>query len=139
MRVLRTALYSVLVASVLTLAAAAEAAAQDRSGIVVVVDNYGFPDTHLYVIQSGQRHSLGVVTGLSRDTLRLPRIIAESERSIRILSDPIGGSNGFLTELLVVSRGEQINLTLENNPRLSRVTITEQAPRADPERSSPER
>ena len=81
--------------------------------------NNGFLDMHIYVRQSGQSRSLGMVTGLSEATLTLPRQMAESLRGIQILADPIGGSRPYVTPVVLVYPGERIRLTIQNALSLS--------------------
>ena len=81
--------------------------------------NNGFPDMHIYVLQSGQSRSLGMATGLSETTLTLPRQIVESLREIQILADPIGASRPYVTPFLLAYPGERIRLTIQNVLSLS--------------------
>lgn len=90
--------------------------------IDVVVHNNAWLDMHVYVVQSGLTESLGMVTGLSADTLMLPRTIAESGQDMRILADPIGGFGSYLSPTLLVDPGDEIDVDIENNLDLSQVT-----------------
>ena len=123
----RALTFIVVSASSLTLGAP-HTAAQQAQGITVVVENHSFFDMHVYAVQSGQRRSLGLATGLSKRTFQLPRTLAESDRKIQILADPIGSRGGYVTELLFLDPGEQVNLILENNLNLSWILITDQRP-----------
>ena len=86
--------------------------AQEPQGIRVMVDNHSYFDMHVYALQSGRRWSLGLATGLSKRTFPLPRILAESERDIQLLADPIGPQTGYLSQVFFLNPGNQVNLSL---------------------------
>ena len=103
-----------------------QATAQEPQGIRVVVDNHSFADMHVYAVQSGRRFSLGLAMGLSKRTFPLPRILVESERDIQLLADPVGPQTVYLSQVFFLYPGNQVNLTLENNLRLSWATVSDQ-------------
>ena len=102
--------------------------AQEPEGIKVVVDNNAYSDMHVYVVQSGTRWSLGLVTGLSKRSFMLPRIVAESERDVQLVAEPIGSRAYYLTDVFFLYPGKQLNLTLQNNLGLSWATASDQRP-----------
>ena len=53
---------------------------------------------HGYAVQSGRRWSLGVAAGLSKKSFMLPRIVADSDRDIQPLANPIGSGGSYLTQ-----------------------------------------
>lgn len=111
-----------------------ESVAQDDAGIEVQVDNHSFLDMHVYVVQLGQRRTLGLVPALSKQSFNVPRPVAESDRDFQILAHPISGRTSFATENIVASGGDQVVVTLENNLNLSTVVVRDQLP---PEEEAP--
>ena len=81
--------------------------------------NNGYLDMHIYVVQSGQRRSLGMVTGLTQATMTLPRQIVESGRELQLLGDPIGGSRPYVSPFLFAYPGTRIRLTIQDLLSLS--------------------
>ena len=91
--------------------------------VEVLVINNGFPDMHLYVIQSGPRMSLGMVTGLTRYTFTLPRTFVASGRAVQILADPIGGFAQYVTPYLYAYPGQRIRVQIQNAVNLSTARV----------------
>ena len=75
-----------------------------------------------------------MATGLSEATLTLPRQMVLSE--IRILADPIGGSQSYVTPFLYAHPGERIRVIIQNYLGLSTAWVedlAEEDPEDDPE------
>ena len=100
------------------------ARASQESPVRVAVENNAYPDMHIYVVYAGGlSRSLGMVTGLSKRTLVIPRQLVQTHSDIQLLADPIGGSQGYLSETLFVSPGERVRFTIQNLPSLSSAWI----------------
>ena len=98
-------------------------APQDRP-VQIAVENNAYLDMHIYVIYSGGlSRSLGMVTGLSKRTLVIPRQLIHTHSEIQLFADPIGGSQGYLSETMFASPGERIRFTIQNLPGLSTAWI----------------
>ena len=128
MNVLRALTLSTILGAGFLIGTPPQATAQELGGIKVVVDNHAYADMHVYVVHSGRRWSLGLATGLSKRSFMLPRIVAESERDIQLLADPIGSRAYYLTDVFYLYPGTQLNLTLRNNLGLSSATVSDQLP-----------
>jgi hypothetical protein len=107
--------------------------ARDPQGVVVVVQNHGFYDQHVYAIQRGQRRTIGFVTGLTTQTLALPREMAEAEGDIQVLASPIAGGAAYLSPVLAVYPGDQVNVTLHTDVTYSSTTVGDQDVEKEPE------
>lgn len=107
-----------------TPAAAQEGPSEQEHAREVVVHNRAFLDMHVYVVQSGQVTSLGMVTGLTDATFALPRSFGDFSQEIRLLADPIGGFGSYLSEPVIAHETDQIELTIENNLDLSNTIVT---------------
>ncbi len=100
-----------------------------RGGLIeVLVVNNGYLDMHIYVVQSGQRRSLGMVTGLTQATMTLPRQIVESGRELQLLGDPIGSSRLYVSPFLYAYPGTRIRLTIQNLLSLSTTWVEDGGP-----------
>jgi len=79
----------------------------------LAVENQGFADVTIYAISpTGSRVRLGQVSGNSTQRLVLPSYLVRGGERLRFLADPIGGSQGPLSEELYVAPGEAITLTI---------------------------
>ena len=106
---------------------------RNAGGVVVVVQNHGFYDQHVYAIQRGQRRTIGFVTGLTTQTLELPRTMAEAEGDIQVLALPIAGGAAYLSPTLAVYPGDQVNVTLHTDATYSSTTVSDQEVEEKPE------
>lgn len=98
-------------------------APQDNT-VPIAVDNNAYLDMHIYVVYSGGlSRSLGMVTGLSKRTLVIPRSVIQTHREIQILADPIGGSQGYLSDTMFAYPGQRVHLTIQNLLSLSSAWI----------------
>jgi hypothetical protein len=113
--------------------------AQDRpeppnpEGVLVVVHNHGFYDQHVYAVQGGQRRTIGLVTGLSSQTVELPRTMVESQDDIQVLALPIAGGTPYVSQMLLVSPGDQITVTLHTDATFAFTTVGAQEVEEEPE------
>lgn len=132
MRALRTSTLAAAAAAILTLGACASgggngAAPADRSShmreATVVVQNQNWQDVVVYVVQSGHRMRLGMVTAMTTSKFRLPQRFLGSASDIRLLADPIGSTQGYQTEGLRVLAGQQVAFNVQNRMSLSSVAI----------------
>lgn len=89
----------------------------------VRVSNNNFSDVTVYVVQSGMRSRLGMVTGLTTRQFRLPRGMTTDAGDIRIYADPVGGSQGYLSPPVRVRPGQALDLTLGAILNLSSLAV----------------
>jgi len=79
----------------------------------VRVENQGFPDMVIYVVQqNGQRYRLGQVTGSTTQVLRIPSNFLFGATQLRFIADPIGGTRSPISESVTVLPGDQVVLTI---------------------------
>jgi hypothetical protein len=106
---------------------------RDTQGVVVVVQNNGYYDQHVYAVQGGQRRTIGLVTGLTTQTVPLPRAMVESQDDIQVLALPIAGGTTYLSQVLMVSPGDQVNVMLHTDATYSSTTVRRQDVEEEPE------
>ena len=101
-----------------------DAPAPQDNPVQISVENNAYLDMHIYVVYSGGlSRSLGMVTGLSKRTLSIPRQVIHTHSEIQLFADPIGGSQGYLSETMFASPGDRIRFTVQNLPGLSTAWI----------------
>ena len=94
-----------------------------RPAAVVHVANNNFADITIYVIQSGMRLRLGTVTGLSEERFTLPSRFAAYTMDLYLLADPIGGSRTYLSPVVRLRGGEEVDLRLHATLSMSSVSV----------------
>jgi hypothetical protein len=87
-----------------------------RGDTPVQIDNENFNDMNIYLIDAGTRVFLGSVDGLSKGWLMIPRGASSSTFRVRLLADPIGGSQVITTPSLTVPPGQNVYWTIGASP-----------------------
>lgn len=90
---------------------------------LVRVKNHNWADMTVYLVRGGMRVRLGTVTSMTETTLTVPRAILAAGIDVQLIADPIGSSQRFMTETIMVSPGQTIDLMLENNLNLSSYSV----------------
>jgi hypothetical protein len=111
--------FGLLMAALMTLSAcggrqASGSTAPERDAeSTLTVENLGFADATVYAVTgTGSRVRLGLVNGNSTQRLTLPGYLVRGGDQLRFLADPIGGSQGPVTEELFVGPGDNVVLTI---------------------------
>ena len=104
-------------------AAAKALASAGTRAATVKVENLNWSDMNVYVLQNGARTRLGTVTSMNTTVFRLPTHVLASTATVRLLLDPIGSSEMFVTDPVQVRGGEQIALNVQNSLPLSSVGV----------------
>jgi hypothetical protein len=78
----------------------------------VRVENRGFSDMTIYVVQSSRRVRLGLATGNQTTVLKIPANMIFGMTELRFLADPIGGDRTPISESITVSPGEEVTLMI---------------------------
>ncbi|HKT59513.1 MAG TPA: hypothetical protein VJQ46_05655 [Gemmatimonadales bacterium] len=102
--------------------ASAQANAPTREPIRVEIDNQNFSDMNIYLVNEGTHVLLGSVPGMSKTTLSLPPASVSSAWQVRLMADPIGGSNPIRTPTVLVSPGQNVYWTIGSDPANSFVS-----------------
>ncbi len=121
-----------VVAATLTVAACGPALAGSSNGVgrparaeaaLVTVENQNWSDMVVYVTQGGMRMRLGMVTSMRSATFRLPAMFLGHSGDIRLVADPVGSSETYVSEVIQVHNGQQISLSVQNSLQLSNVAV----------------
>lgn len=97
--------------------------AYQPEAVTVVVENRNWQDVRVFALVGGIRHRLGTVTSMNTSRLRLPRQVGAHDRSIRILVDPIGGQETFLSPTVQVYAGQEVSLSVQNHLAISSIAV----------------
>lgn len=82
--------------------------------VVVEVSNRNWQDMHIYVLASGQRWSLGLVTSHSTRSYELPRGAFGSGRDMVLMADPIGSNVVYRSDPILLEPGDRVRWNLQN-------------------------
>lgn len=91
---------------------------------VLEVQNNNWLDVHLYMVRDGMLTSLGFMNGPGSAEFDLPSPATVAGADVQLLVLPIGGTRSYLSPTLVISPGDVVDLSIENNLALSSVTIS---------------
>ena len=109
---------SLMLAAVVACAPAGSSARTEPLPVTLVeVSNNSWYDVVVYSVGSGPRWRLGMVTSLSRETFRVPRRDILSSAGLRLMADPIGSSERYVSDRILTSPGDQVSFTV--TPRVA--------------------
>ena len=125
-RKFRAAFLTLTVAALVAVPAAAQTADEERSEkprttVHVINDNWN--DMTVYAVTNGYRRRLGTVTSFTSRVLTLPPTLLILNDELRLVADPIGSREVYVSEPLVVNAGDVVEWTVRNNIRLSNIFI----------------
>lgn len=92
----------------------------------VRVTNNNWANMTVYAVRGTARLRLGLVNSMATEVFRLPASITSGASGVRLLADPIGGSEQFLTPAVYVGRGEEVNLDIHNQLQVSSISVRDQ-------------
>ena len=99
----------------------------DDAPVLQVVNN-NWLDVHVYVSRaSGPLVSLGMVTTFNTREFKLPADAVDAAAGLRIVADPIGGSDIYVSPDVLASAGSEVVVTLQNSLPLSFVSVRPKA------------
>jgi hypothetical protein len=87
------------------------------------VSNYNWLDVNVYAVQGTTRMRLGTVTSMSNGTFQIPAHFLQTSNSVKLLVDPIGSTEGYITDGILVHGGQQINFNVQNALQFSSVAV----------------
>ncbi len=90
---------------------AAIAAALESDSVYVTVKNQYRLDVNVYALYGGGRQFLGVVTSWNSQDFSVWATLAVSTR-FRIAADPIGSNQNYVTEEILVRKGDVVEVTV---------------------------
>lgn len=88
----------------------------------VRVTNNNWSNMTVYAVRGTSRFRLGMVTSMATEVFRLPGALADAG-GVRLLADPIGGSEQFITPTVQVRSGDEVKLELQNQLQVSSISV----------------
>ncbi|HEX2093174.1 MAG TPA: hypothetical protein VHG28_12265 [Longimicrobiaceae bacterium] len=94
-----------------------------REHATVRVTNNNWSNMTVYVVRGTSRFRLGMVTSMTTAVFRLPMVHLAGASGVRLLADPIGSTQTYLTPVLYVSGGERVDFEIQNHLPISSVSV----------------
>ena len=91
------------------LAEASAASAPQTARVTIRNDN--LLDVAVYLVRGGARFRIGTVRGMSSETFRLADRGLSTTTPLRIMADPIGGNRRYMTDAVMLSPGQRLEVT----------------------------
>ena len=76
------------------------------------VENRNYLDHTIYVLRGSERIRLGMATGSSTTTFRIPPNIIFGGTQLRFIADPVGARGAPVSEAITVQPGDEVGLTI---------------------------
>lgn len=106
-----------------TTGAAPAAAMAPEQQTTVEVTNRNWRQVVVYLEADGMRHRLGIVNTGKTQQFAMPRSVSLASGDVRLVADPIGTDDVFSTERIPVRRGQEIELTVQNQLPISSYAV----------------
>jgi hypothetical protein len=92
--------------------------------VTVQVDNGNWLDMRLYaVVEGGAYDRLGTVTGFSKGKFEIPRQLTATNSQIQLVAAPIGSTERYAAQPVMVSAGDVVEWKLANNLAMSSIFV----------------
>ena len=89
----------------------------------VTVRNDNWLDVAVYLVRGASRFRIGTVRSTSTETFRLPAGSHSGGTPLRIMADPIGASQGYLTDPVVLGPGQRLELMVASQINVSSFAV----------------
>ena len=97
--------------------------ARGFTGATIEIENNSWRDTRVYLVRGSNRRRLGMVTSMSRREYVIEPGELGSGTDIRLVADPVGGTQDHVSEVIRVLSGIVIQWQLQNNPAQSTIFV----------------
>ena len=87
------------------------------------VENYNWMDVVVYAVQGTSRIRLGQVTSMGSANFRIPERFLAASENVRLMVDPIGSTEGYMTDGIVVRDGQRVSFSVQNALQFSSVSV----------------
>ena len=80
--------------------------------VTVRVENQNWNTVHVYVVAGGQFQSLGQISSQSSASYEVSATLLGGRKEIRLMADPVGSRESFLTDPILIEPGDLVEWTL---------------------------
>ena len=90
--------------------------------ISLTVTNQNWLDVNVFVVEGNSRFRVGQVGGNGSAMLSIPSSLVVNGQ-VRLLADPIGSSDTYMTDMISVAPDEKVQLTVAPRMRMSSFAV----------------
>jgi hypothetical protein len=94
-----------------------------REQTTLFVENNNWSDMTVYIVRDGMRSRVGSIPSFTRSRFVLSPAMIGGVGEIRLLADPLGSNQRYLSEPILVNPGQQVRFRVENNVQLSTYSV----------------
>jgi len=98
-------------------------ARQAESAATLTVTNTNWLDVHIYLVRDGDYTSVGVVRSFTTENMQLSSRATTAGGDVRLAADPIGGTGIYVSQSLLISDGDHVEMIVENALSLSSTIV----------------
>lgn len=95
----------------------------ERTAVTVKARNLAWENIHVYAISGASWQSLGVLSSQEETTWELSSSLVGNRREIRLAADPVGSTDAFISDPILIEPGDRVEWTIQNNLALSSVFV----------------
>lgn len=96
---------------------------EQRQEALLKVKNYNWSDVTIYAVRSGVQFRIGTVPSMGEKVFPLSATLTSGTSDFQLFARPLASGYGFISEPILLSSGQSIDLTLENNINLSSYAV----------------
>jgi hypothetical protein len=83
-------------------------------GFELTLNNHHWLDVNIFVQHDGEASRVTTVTASTSQSLILPLWLLGDSKIVRIIAEPIGGQDSYVTDLMRVDPGQSVELNVES-------------------------
>jgi hypothetical protein len=95
----------------------------DQREALLRVRNYNWSDVTIYAVRQGVQFRIGTVPSMGEQVFTLSATLTAGGSDFKLFARPLASGYGFLSEPILLSGNQSIDLTLENNINLSSYAV----------------
>jgi hypothetical protein len=92
-------------------------------GFELTLNNHHWLDVNIFVQHDGEASRVTTVTASSSQSLILPGWLLGDSKLVRIIAEPVGAQDSYVTDLLRVDPGQSVELNVESTLATSNYSI----------------
>jgi hypothetical protein len=96
------------------------------SAPMLTVQNDNWLDVVVYVVRGASRFRVGTVRSTSTETFRLKSEGLGGSSPLRIMADPIGSKSGYVTDQIVLTAGQRLEVRVGSPINISSFSVWSQ-------------
>jgi hypothetical protein len=92
-------------------------------GFELTLNNHHWLDVNIFVQHDGEASRVTTVTASTSQSLILPGWLLGDSKLVRIIAEPVGAQDSYVTDLMRVDPGQSVELNVESTLATSNYSI----------------